>query len=150
MKVKTKSVKTGKIIEKNFRADEKVIQAIVDTKTMQYLYNEGEALVFMDTEDYSQMNVPIDRIGDKKNFLVEGNEVSIMMYEGEILDIDLLPQVNIKVKEAEPGLKGNTASGATKKVQLETGLELDVPLFINQGDIIVVDTRSGEYISRAE
>jgi elongation factor P len=148
MKVKAKSVRTGRIMEKTFRADEKVTQAIVEKTAKQFLYSDGNSFVFMDTEDYSQMEVPNERIGDKKNYLVEGEDVSLVIYDNEILDIELPPQIKMKVVEAEPGIKGNTATGATKKITLETGLTLEVPLFINEGENIIVDTRTGAYVSR--
>lgn len=150
MKIKAKDVKGGRIIEKTYRADEKVTQAIIEKTSKQYLYKEGDTFVFMDTEDYSQMNVAESVIGDKKYYLVEGEEVNIMMYDAEILDIEVPPQIKLKVTEAEPGVKGNTATGATKKIKLETGLEIDVPLFINEGEHVNVDTRTGAYVSRAE
>ncbi len=150
MKVKAKNVRSGRIVEKTYRADEKVTQAIVESKKLQYLYRDGEDFVFMDTGDYSQLNVSNERIGDKRNYLIEGEEISIIMYDNSILDIDLPPQIKMKIVEAEPGVKGNTATGATKKIKLETGLQIEVPLFINEGENIIVDTRSGGYISRAE
>lgn len=150
MKVKAKNVRTGRIVEKTFRADEKVTQAIVERPSKQFLYRESDMFVFMDTEDYSQMHVSSDRIGDKKNYLIEGEDVNLVMYDNEILDIELPPQIKVKVTKAEPGVRGNTAQGATKKVTLETGLEVEVPLFVDEGEYVVVDTRTGEYISRAE
>ncbi|MFW6134454.1 MAG: elongation factor P [Elusimicrobiota bacterium] len=150
MKVKCRNIETGQIIRKTFRANEKVTQAIVDKKTMQFLYKEDSVYVFMDTQDYSQKRVSGDRIGNKKNFLVEGKEADLVVYEEQILDINLPPKVEMKVIKAPPGVKGNTVSGATKKVKLETGLEVDVPLFIEKGEKIIVDTRTAEYVSRAD
>lgn len=150
MKVKGKNVRTGRIVEKTYRADGKVTQAIIERISKQFLYRENNMFVFMDTEDYSQMHVPDDRIGDKKNYLIEGEDVNLVMYDNEILDIELPPKVKIKVTKAEPGVRGNTAQGATKKVTLESGLDIEVPLFVNEGEYIVVDTRTGKYISRAE
>ncbi|MFH1416510.1 MAG: elongation factor P [Elusimicrobiota bacterium] len=150
MKVKAKNIISGKTIEKTFRADEKVTQAIVENRKVQYLYREGDMYVMMDIEDYSQMYVPVARLGERGNFLIEGNEVDLVMYNNEILDIEMPPQVRMKVVKADPGIKGNTATGATKKVRLETGHEIDVPLFINENDSVIVDTRSGEYVSRAD
>ena len=106
--------------------------------------------VMMDMDDYSQMHVPVERLGGRGNFLIEGNEVDLVMYSGEILDMEMPPQVKMKVVKADPGVKGNTATGATKKVKLETGHEIDVPLFINENESVIVDTRSGEYVSRAD
>ncbi len=150
MKVKAKNVSTGQIVEKTFRATEKVTQAIVEKKTMQFLYRDGESFVFMDTGDFSQLNVHSTLIGDKKEYLIEGNEADLIMYGTEILDVEFPPKIVMEVTQAAPGVKGNTVSGATKKVKLETGLEVDVPLFIEQGEKVIVDTRTGEYISRAD
>lgn len=150
MKIKAKNVRTGRIIEKTYRADEKVTQAIVQRQPKQFLYRDGENFVFMDTGDYSQLEVPGDQIGDRKDFLVEGEEVVLSLYDSDVLDVELPPQVKMKVTEAAPGLKGDSVSGSTKKVKLETGLSLEVPLFINQGESIIVDTRTGAYISRAD
>jgi len=150
MKVKAKSIQSGRIIEKTFRADEKVTQAIVEKKKMQFLYKESENFVFMDTDDYSQMYVSKDAVADKSDYLIEGEEAELSTYEGGVLDIELPPQVKLKVVKAAPGIKGDTVSGGTKKVELETGLVLDVPLFINEGENIIVDTRNGEYVSRTD
>jgi len=150
MKVKAKNVSTGQIVEKTFRASEKVTQAIVEKKSMQYLYRDGEFLVFMDNGDYTQMSLPKEQIGESINYLIEGNEADLIMYGSEILDVDLPAKIKMNVSEAEPGIKGNTVSGGTKRVKLETGLEIDVPLFIEEGENIIVDTRTGEYISRTE
>jgi elongation factor P len=150
MKVKTKNVSTGRIVEKTYRADEKVKQAIVEKSTKQFLYREGDDFIFMDNEDYTQMPVSINKLDGKEKYLKDGEDVGLLIYDNDVLDIDLPPQVQMKVTEAAPGVKGNTATGATKKVKLETGLEVEVPLFINEGERIVVDTRSGDYISRAD
>lgn len=150
MKVKAKNVSTGQIVEKTFRASEKVTQAIVEKKSMQYLYRDGEFLVFMDVGDYAQISVPAEQIGDMMNYLIEGNEIDLIMYGTEILDVELPAKIKMNVAEAAPGVKGNTVSGASKRVKLETGFEIEVPLFIEEGENIIVDTRTGEYISRSE
>lgn len=150
MKVKCKSVRGGQIVEKTFRASEKVPQAIVEKKTMQFLYKEGDRLVFMDTSDYSQVYVQEKFLAEKKGFLLEGEEIELAIYDGEVISAELPPQVRIKVIESAPGLKGDTVSGTTKKVKLETGLKIDVPLFINEGENILVDTRTGKYVSRGD
>ncbi len=150
MKVKCKNVRTGQTVEKTFRANEKVTQAIIEKETKQFLYREGDMFVFMDTEDYTQMQVSCDILGVRKDYLIEGEDVELVMYEDEILDIELPAKIKMNVKEATPGVKGDTVSGATKKVKLETGLEIEVPLFINEGENVLVDTRTGKYISRAE
>lgn len=150
MRLKLKSVSRGRTIEKTYRANEKVTQALIEKEKKQFLYKEGDRYVFMDTTDYSQIQVQGDQLADKRNYLVEGEEVELMMYDGTILDVGLPVQVKIKVAKADPGIKGDTVSGATKKVELETGMIIEVPLFIEQGESIMVDTRTGEYISRTE
>ncbi len=150
MRVKAKNVTTGQIVQKNFRATEKVTQAIVEKKQAQFLYEEPGKYVFMDTEDYTHIYVDETIVGDKENFFVEGKELTLIMHESNVLDVELDPQVTLEVTQAAPGVKGNTVSGATKKVQLETGLKVDVPLFIETGERLVIDTRSGEYVSRAD
>jgi elongation factor P len=150
MKVKIKSVRSGKILEKTFRTKDKIVQAIVDKSTKQFLYKNGDKYVFMDTADYSQIEVPQSRLDGKKEYLIEGEEVDLTVYEGEVIEAELPPQIKMEVTVSSPGIKGDTVSGSTKKVTLETGLVVDVPLFINQGESIVVDTRTGEYVSRAD
>ena len=149
MKVKARDVETGQIQEKTFRANQTIQQAIVEKNPAQFLYREDSFYLFMNSEDYSQIRVDEKVVGDLKNFLMEGEEVQLLMYEGRALDIALPPQIEMKVVKAAPGLKGNTVSGATKTAETETGHKISVPLFIEMGDVVVVDTRTGEYKSRA-
>ena len=150
MKVKLKSLTTGKTVEKTFRTNEKVVQAIVDKSAKQFLYKSGDKYVFMDTADYTQIEVPQSRLEGKEEYLIEGEEVELTVYEGEVIEVQLPPQIKMKVTVAAPGVKGDSVSGSTKKVNLETGLVVDVPLFIEQGEDIVIDTRTGDYVSRAD
>ena len=149
MRIKAKNITTGQIVEKNLRATEKVLQAIVERNTMQYLYLDGEFLIFMNNEDFTQISVSKEQVGDKIDYLIEGNDVDLLMYGSDVLDLELPAKITMNVSEAEPGVKGNTVSGGMKKVKLETGLVLDVPLFIEEDENILVDTRTREYISRA-
>lgn len=146
---KLRNLRTGAIQEKTFRAGEKVEKAHIETRNMQYLYSSGNTHTFMDNTTFEQMELPTARIEHELNFLKENMNVKIMMYEGETLGVELPNTVELTVTETEPGLKGDTQSGGSKSATLETGYTLHVPLFINEGDVLVVDTRSGEYISRA-
>jgi elongation factor P len=146
---KLRNLRTGAIQEKTFRAGEKVEKAHIETRNMQYLYSSGSAHTFMDNSTFEQMELPTARIEHELNFLKENMNVKIMMYEGETLGVELPNTVELTVTETEPGLKGDTQSGGSKSATLETGYTLQVPLFINEGDVLVVDTRSGEYVSRA-
>ncbi len=146
---KIKNLRTGAITQFNFQSGLKVEKAIIEKKPMQYLYNDGNSFVFMDNETYEQIEIPSERLEYEKNFMLEGTEVTIIDYEGEILGVNLKEKVEIKVVECDPGVKGNTAANARKKAKLETGYVLDVPLFIEAGDTIIVSTIDGEYTSRA-
>jgi elongation factor P len=142
-------MRTKSVIEKTFRADEKVEQAVIDKREMQYLYRDGEQYVFMDNATYDQMYVEASSLGDAASYLKEGDSAILQMYDGEIVDVDLPAAVELTVTETEPGIQGDRVSGARKPATLETGRVLNVPLFVNPGDRIKVDTRSGEYITRA-
>lgn len=146
---KLKNIRNGNTVEKTFRAGENVERAHIENRNMQYLYASGNEHTFMDNETYDQVTLSADQIEWELNFLTENMNVKIMSYEGEILGISLPNSVELKVVEAEPGVKGNTATGATKAAKLETGLTVQVPLFINEGDVLLIDTNEGKYISRA-
>jgi elongation factor P len=148
VRTKLKNVRTGAVIERTYRADEKLEQAIVDKREMQYLYRDGEHYVFMDTSDYEQMYVDADALGSVAPFLKEGDSAILQMYKAEIVGVDLPAAVELSVTETEPGVQGDRVSGARKPATLETGLVVQVPLFVNTGDRIKVDTRSGDYITR--
>jgi elongation factor P len=149
VRTKLKNVRTGAVIERTYRADEKLDQAMIDKRDMQYLYGDGDGWVFMDTVDYEQLTATRANLGDSANYLKEGDSAVLQMYDGEIVGVDLPASVELTVTETEPGLQGDRVSGARKPATLETGLVLQVPLFVNPGDRIKVDTRTGEYITRA-
>lgn len=146
---KLKNLKNGNVVEKTFRAGETVSRAIVENRETQYLYNSGTAYTFMDNESYDQFELPAKQLEWERNFLKENMIVNIISYQGSILGINLPNSVELEVTETEPGIKGNTATGATKSATMETGHTVQVPLFINQGDRLLIDTREGRYISRA-
>jgi elongation factor P len=150
VRTKLKNVRTGAVLERTFRADEKVEQAVIDKREMQYLYRDGPQYVFMDNTSYDQLNVEAPTLGDAARYLKEGDSAVLSMYDGDIVGVDLPAAVELTVSEAEPGLQGDRVSGARKPATLETGLVVSVPLFVNTGDRIKVDTRSGEYLTRAQ
>ncbi|WP_031544967.1 elongation factor P [Salinicoccus luteus] len=146
---KLRNLRTGAIQEKTFRAGEKVGRAQIDNRKMQYLYADGDAHVFMDNNTYDQVELQASVIQEELKYLKENMNVSLIMYEGETLGVELPKSVELQVSETEPGIKGDTASGATKSATLETGLVLQVPLFVNEGDTLVISTDTGNYVSRA-
>jgi elongation factor P len=149
VRTKLKNVRTGAVIDRTFRADEKVSLATIDKREMQFLYREGPDYVFMDNESYDQLHVPSDSIGDAVNFLKEGDVAVLPMYKDEIVGVELPAAVELVVTDTEPGMQGDRVSGARKAATLETGLVVQVPLFVNIGDRVKVDTRSSDYLSRA-
>jgi len=144
-----KNARTGNVRDRTFRADERVEQAMVEKAEMQYLYRDGDDYVFMDNASYEQLHVSRSALGDTANFIVDGSTVQLQTYQGEIIGTDLPASVELTVAETEPGLQGDRVSGARKPAKLETGLVLQVPLFVNIGEKIKVDTRTGEYLTRA-
>ncbi len=146
---KLRNLRNGSIQEKTFRAGEKVERAHIETRKMQYLYASGDTHTFMDTETYEQTELPAAQIEHELKFLKENMEVHIRSYNGETLGIELPNTVQLKVVKTEPGIKGDTASGGSKPAELETGYTVQVPLFVNEGDTVVIDTAKGEYVSRA-
>jgi elongation factor P len=150
VRTKLKNVRTGAVLERTFRADEKVEQAVIDKREMQYLYRDGEQYVFMDNVSYDQLNVEAPALGGAARFVKEGDSAVLSLYDGEIVGVDLPAAVELTVSETEPGLQGDRVSGARKPATLETGLVVSVPLFVNPGDRVKVDTRSGEYLTRAQ
>jgi elongation factor P len=149
VRTKLKNVRTGAVLERTFRADERVEQAIVDKREMQLLYRDGTDYVFMDVTSYDQLHVSPATLGDAAQFVKEGDNAVLQMYAGEVVGVDLPAAVELTVAETEPGVQGDRVSGARKPATLETGLVVQVPLFVNPGERIKVDTRSGEYITRA-
>lgn len=143
-----KNARTGAVVDRTFRAAEKVEQAVIDKREMQYLYREGEELVFMDNATYDQLSVAPSSLGPAAGFLVEGASAVLQMYGGEIVGVDIPASVELAVVETEPGVQGDRVSGARKPAKVETGIAVSVPLFINVGDRIKVDTRNGQYLTR--
>ncbi|ERL65558.1 elongation factor P [Schleiferilactobacillus shenzhenensis] len=146
---KLKNLRTGAVQEKTFRATEKVEPAEINTKQMQYLYQDGDNYVFMDTSTYEQLELPGSEIKNELNYLKENMMVNIIMYGSETLGIDLPNTVDLKVTQTEPTIKGNTANGGSKPATMETGLVVQVPFFITDGDVLTINTTDGTYISRA-
>lgn len=146
---KLKNLRNGNTVERTFRAGETIGKAQIDNREVQYLYASGDEHVFMDNETYDQFSLSSTQLEWELNFLKDNMNVHIVSYQGEILGINLPNSVELKVVETEPGIKGNTATGATKNAKVETGLNVQVPLFINEGDTLLIDTREGKYISRA-
>ncbi len=148
VRTKVKSLKTGKVVDKRFRAGEKVELADIDERRMQYLYKDGDSLVFMDNETYDQTPFSADVVGGAGRFLKENLDVEVLFWRGTPLNVDLPNFVVAEITQCEPGEKGDTASNVTKPATIETGAVVQVPLFIKQGESIRVDTRSGEYVER--
>ena len=146
---KLRNLRNGNIQEKTFRAGEKVPRAMVETRQMQYLYESGGEYTFMDNETYDQIQLPRERLEYELNFLKENMTVQVVTFKGEMLGIQLPNTVELEVVKTDPGIRGDTATGGSKPATLETGYVVQVPLFINEGDRLVIDTRSGEYVSRA-
>lgn len=149
VKTKLKNVKSGAVVDRTFRADEKVNLAVLDKREMQYLYEDDAGLVFMDNENYEQTHIDREQLGDAGKFLKDGTVCMVPTYEGIPVGIDMPVTVELEITDTEPGLKGDRVAGALKAATLETGASVQVPLFLEKGEKIKVDTRSGEYISRA-
>lgn len=146
---KLRNLRTGAIQEKTFRAGEKVSKAHIENRRMAYLYASGDTHNFMDNDTYEQLELNSDQLEYELKFLKENMVVHVMTYQGETLGVELPNTVELEVTETEPGIKGDTASGGTKPATLETGLIVQVPFFINQGDVLIIDTRNAAYMSRA-
>jgi elongation factor P len=144
-----KNVRTGAVVDRTFRAGEKVERAVIDNRDMQFLYRDGSHYVFMDTTSYDQIHVEPQTLGDAASYLVENSGAVLKMYGDEVVGTELPAAVELAITETEPGVQGDRVSGARKPATLETGLVVQVPLFVNPGDRIKVDTRSGEYLTRA-
>ena len=148
VRAKMRSLKSGVVVDKTFRPDEKVDIARLDRREMQYLYADDTGLVFMDTETYEQSTIPRETLGDSARFLKESQMVSVLTHDGHALGVDLPTTVDLEVSETEPGLQGDRSSAGTKPATLETGATINVPLFINTGDKLKVDSRDGSYLGR--
>jgi elongation factor P len=149
VRTKLKNVRSSTAPLRTFRADEKVKTAVIDKREMQFLYREGTDYVFMDNENYEQIQVSATSVGSASNYLKEGDTAVLPTYEEEVIGVDLPASVELVVTETEPGMQGDRVSGARKAATLETGYVVQVPLFVNVGDRVKVDTRSGEYLSRS-
>lgn len=149
VRTKMKQVLTGKVVEKTFNAGVKVDVAVVEKRDMQYLYKDGADFVFMDTTTYDQMTIPEATVGDAANFLLENAEVNVAIHEGSPLYIELPASVELEITYTEPGIQGDRSSGGTKPATVQTGIDIQVPLFIKQGEKVLVDTRDGSYLGRA-
>ncbi len=148
VRTKLRNLDTGAVVDRTFRAGEKVEQAVIDRRDYQFLYTDDRGFHFMDLETYAQLFVPIDLVGDAAQYLSEGSTVVLPVYQGKPIGIELPAAVELDVVKAEPAVKGDRVSGATKPVTLETGLEVQTPLFVEQGDRIKVSTNDGSYITR--
>jgi elongation factor P len=149
VRTKLKNYRTGAVLDRTFRADEKLPLAVIDKREMQYLYREGTALVFMDNESYDQLHVASEDLGSAVQFIKEGDTVVLPVYDGNVVGVELPAAVELTITVTEPGVQGDRVSGARKPATLETGLVVQVPLFIEAGEKIKVDTRTGEYLARA-
>ena len=149
VRTKLKNVLSGKTVDKTFNAGVKVETANVDKRDMQYSYLDGDMFVFMDTTTWEQVNVPADIVGDAKDFMLEGQDAVVAFHEGTVLYVELPASVTLEITFTEPGLQGDRSNGGTKPATLETGREIQVPLFLDQGTKVKVDTRTGDYLGRA-
>ena len=150
LRTKLRDLERGGIVSKTFRSEEKIEQAYLETHTMQYLYRDGDNHVFMDLESFEQLGVPADELGERSGYLKDGMEVSFRTYQGRRVEVELPDFVEAVVVETDPGLRGDTASGGSKPATIETGVRVTVPLFVNVGDTIRVDTRTGNYVTRVQ
>ena len=148
VRTKMRNVLTGRVLEKTYNAGAKIETATVDRRDYQYLYQDGEDFVFMDLSDYDQITVPGVTVGDTAGFMLENQNVTIAMHEGAALYVELPPSVTLEITYTEPGLQGDRSSAGTKPATLETGKEIQVPLFVEQNTKVKVDTRTGEYLGR--
>ncbi len=150
VRTRLKNVKTGATVERTFRAGEKLERATVDNREMQMLYNDGDGFYFMDAESFENVTLQRDIIGDPADFLKDGMKIDVQVHDGVPIGVSLPAHVELKVEETDPGFKGDTATGTTKPARLETGATVQVPLFVNPGDIIRIDTRDRRYIGRVQ
>ena len=150
VRTKLKNVTTGKIVDKTFNAGTKVETANVDRRDMQYLYHDGTDYVFMDSQDYDQVNISAELVGDAANYMLENQDLQISFHEGTPLSVELPPSVELTITHTEPGLQGDRSTGGSKPATLETGYEIQVPLFLEEGVKVKVDTRSGDYLGRVK
>ena len=150
VRVKLRDVLTGRVLDHTWKGFQKVEQAVLQTHDAEFIYREGDLLHFMDPETYEQQPVDISKVGDKAEFLKENLQCKLLVHEGEVLSVELPDVVTVKVVETDPGVRGDTATGGSKPAKVETGAVVKVPLFVDQGEMIRVDTRTGEYLERAK
>ena len=150
VRTKLKNVISGKGVDKTFNAGTKVETATVDRRDMQYLYHDGTDYVFMDAKDYDQVNISAELVGDAANYMLENQDLQISFHEGTPLSVELPPSVELTITHTEPGLQGDRSTGGSKPATLETGYEIQVPLFLEEGVKVKVDTRSGDYLGRVK
>ena len=148
VRLKLHDIQDGHTIEQTFQNTEKFVQARLDYQSMQYLYNDGALYYFMDEETFEQMPLNSSQLGDTLNYLKEGMSLQVASYKGKLIDVELPITVELQVTETDPGFKGDTATAGNKPAKLETGITIQVPLFVNEGDVIKVDTRTGSYLER--
>ena len=149
-RTRVKNMITGNVIDRTFKSNERLEPADLEDKQMQYLYPEGDAYVFMDTTTYEQLHLQADNLGDARFFLTDNTMVDVLFYDGRAIGVTPPIFVELKVVETEPGFKGDTSSNATKPAKLESGLQVQVPLFVNEGEYLKIDTRSGAYVERVK
>jgi len=149
IRLRLRDIRSGSIIERSFQANDRFTPAFLEHRPVQYLYSDGDLYHFMDNESYEQTTLTADQLGDGTNYLKEGLNLEILTHKDRIVSMELPTAVELQVIETEPGFKGDTATGGTKPAKLETGMTTQVPLFITVGDIVKVDTRSGEYLEKA-
>ena len=150
IRIKARNLRTGSTIDKTFNSGERIQDIRLDYRTVQYLYPDGDLFYFMDTETFEQPAISKELLGDNANYLKEGTEVKLTYFGNEPIDIELPNSIDFKVVQSEAAVRGDTATGVSKKVKVETGQEFNVPAFINAGDIIRIDTRTGEYVTRVQ
>jgi len=148
VRTRIKNLINGNVIEHNFRAGDKVEEPDVEQKDVEYLYHQGDDYFFMDTTNYEQMQISREHLGDAPGYMMEHSQVAVLYYKGNPIGVEISNFVELKVAATEPGIRGDTVSGAAKNATLETGKVVKVPLFINEGDLLKIDTRSGEYVER--
>ncbi len=149
VRTKLKNVKTGAVVERKFNAGEKVPRARIERREMQFLYKDGDNFVVMDTNNYEQYTLTAEQIGDGVKWLKENMSIGTVFFQGNVIGIDLPNSVQLQVAETEPGVRGDTATGGSKPATLETGAVVQVPFFVNTGDVLIIDTRTGTYVQRA-
>jgi len=149
VKLKLRDIRSGNVMERNFQSGEKVNPAFLEHRPIQYLYNDGDLYYFMDAENYEQIVLPLEQVGDALNYLKEGLDLEVLTCEGKAVNLELPAAVELEIMETEPGFKGDRATAGTKPARLETGFTVQVPLFLSEGNVIKVSTRSGEYLEKA-